>query len=171
MGVREVMNKRPMIVGGVAALLSAAALAFAVVHILDLGPKPTSAASDVERAFFTVDDGKSWFIGDATLLAPFQHDGKEAVRAYIVECNGKRVVNHLERYTPDGKQAMLKLREAVKHGPPPGQLVAAAQQRGREVKRPGETTWTLTSNAEAAAAIITPKAPPGTSGEATFVFP
>jgi len=173
MGVRETMNKKPLLVGGVSVALVAAALAYAVVQFFDLRPSPSYAAGDPERAFFTVDDGKTTFIDDASQLPPFQHDGKEAVRAYIVECNGKRAVNHLERYTPEGKQAMLKLREAQKHahGPPPGQLVAAAQQRGREVKRPGDANWTPTSNSEATAAIITPKPPPGATGEATFVFP
>src|SRR5213083_2596184 len=113
---------------GAAVVLALAAIAFAVFRIFDVGAAP-GAASDTERAFFTVDDGKTWFIDEATQLAPFQRDGKEAVRAYVIECNGKRFVNHLERYTPEGKQAMLRLREVVKKGPPPGALVAAAQQR------------------------------------------
>jgi hypothetical protein len=170
MAVREAMNKRPMIVGGVAVGLAAAAIALVALHMFDFRGTP-STSDDRERAFFTVDDGKTWFIDDATQLAPFQHDGKEAVRAYVVECGGQKFVNHLERYTADGKQAMLRLREAVKLGPPPGALVSAAQQRGREVKRPGETTWTPTSNTPAAAAITTPKPPPGVSGEPTFIFP
>ena len=158
-----------MIVAGVAVILALAAVAFAVFRIFDVRIAPDSA-SDSERAFFTVDDGKTWFIDAASQLAPFQHDGKEAVRAYVIECNGKRFVNHLERYTPDGKQAMLRLRDIVKHGPPPGQLVAAAQQRGREVKRPGDTTWTAT-NAPTADAIVALKCPDGASGEPTVVFP
>ncbi|HEY7090445.1 MAG TPA: hypothetical protein VH518_20275 [Tepidisphaeraceae bacterium] len=171
MGIRETMNKRPMIATGMVLALVLAAVGFAAYQMFDLRPASSNDPGEPERAFFTVDDGKTWFVDDAAQLAPFQHDGKEAVRAYIVECNGKRSVNHLERYTPEGKQAMLKLREAVKHGPPPGQLVAAAQQRGREVKRPGERNWTQTSDTTAAAAIIIPRAPPGESGDATFVFP
>ena len=169
MGVREAMNKRPMIAAGLAVTLAIAAVAFAVVRIFDVRIAPDNA-SDSERAFFTVDDGKSWFIDTASQLAPFQHDGKEAVRAYVIECNGKRFVNHLERYTPEGKQAMIQLREAVKKGPPPGSLVAAAQQRGREVKRPGDANW-IPSNAPAAESIITLKCPDGASGEPTVVFP
>lgn len=169
MGVREAMNKRPMIATGVAVVVVIAAIAFAFFRIFDVGAAP-GASNETERAFFTTDDGKTWFIDDVNRLAPFQHDGKEAVRAYVVECNGKKFVNHLERYTPEGKQAMLRLREVVKKGPPPGALVAAAQQRGREVKRPGDSTWAL-SNSPAAEAIMTPKPPPGASGEATFVFP
>jgi hypothetical protein len=169
MGVREAIKKRPMIAAGIAVVLALGAIAFAYLQISDGGGSP-GPASDSERAFFTVDDGKTWFIEDASQLAPFEHDGKEAVRAYVLECNGKKYVNHLERYTPEGKQAMIRLREIVKTGPPPGSLVAAAQQHGREVKRPGDTQW-IPSNAPAAEAIITLKSPPGGAGEPTVVFP
>jgi len=171
MGVREAMNKRPMIAGGIVAVLAAAAIAFAVFQIRDEVRAGSDAAGDPERAFFTVDDGQTWFVDDATQLAPFQHNGKEAVRAYVVECNGKRFVNHLERYTAEGKQATMRLREVVKKGPPPGALVAAAQQRGRELKRPGDAKWTASGDIAAAAAIATPRCPQGTSGEAKFIFP
>jgi len=170
MGVREAMNQRPMIAGGVAVAFVAAAAVFVVFQLLGLKPGP-DLAGDPERAFFTVDDGKTWFVDNASQLAPFQHDGKEAVRAYVAECNGKKFVNHLERYTAEGKQATMRLRELVKKGPPPGSLVAAAQQRGREVKRPGETKWTPTANTAAAEAITSPKCPQGASGEAIIVFP
>jgi hypothetical protein len=159
-----------MIAGGIVVALAAGAVAFAVFQMLDLRAAPDIAGAP-ERAFFTVDDGKTWFVDDASQLAPFQHNGKEAVRAYVVECNGKKFVNHLERYTADGKQATIRLREVVKKSPPPGALVAAAQQRGREVKRPGDAKWTPTSNVAAAEAITTPKCPQGASGEATIVFP
>src|SRR3954470_1224558 len=169
MGVREAMSKRPKLAAGIALALTTAAVVIVVFQMIDLRAAPELAGAP-ERAFFSVDDGKTWFVDDATQLAPFQHNGKEAVRAYVVECNGKKFVNHLERYTPEGKQATLRLREVVKKGPPPGVLVAAAQQRGRELKRPGDTTWTP-GNSPAAEAITTLKAPPGVSGEATIVFP
>src|SRR5262249_42292198 len=148
-----------------AAVAVAVVAAVGVILVLQFHDAQASpqAAGDPERAFFTTDDGKSWFIGDVTQIPPFAHDGKEAVRAYVVEYNGKRFVNHLERYTPEGKQALVKLNEAVKHGPPPGALVAAAQQRGREVKRPGDTRWVPTSETAAAEPIVTPKAPDGSS--------
>src|SRR5207247_640898 len=171
MGVREAMNKRPMIAGGIAAALAAGAVLFVVSQMRGLRAAAPDMAGEPERAFFTVDEGKTWFVDDASRLAPFPHEGKEAVRAYVVECGGKQFVNHLERYTAEGMQATLRLREVVKKGPPPGSLVAAAQQRGREVKRPGDTKWTPTSNAAAADAIATPRCPQGASGEPTIVFP
>jgi hypothetical protein len=170
MGVREAISERPKIAGGVALAFVVGAVVFVVFQLLGLRPGP-ELGGDPERAFFTIDDGKTWFVDDATQLAPFQHNGKEAVRAYVVDCNGKKFVSHLERYTAEGRQATIRLREVVKKGPPPGALVAAAQQRGREVKRPGDTNWTPTGNVAAAEAITTPKCPQGASGEPTMVFP
>ena len=168
MSLRDSINQSPKLAGGIAAGCAAAAIVLVLAHVLDLRASPHGGIGQ-ERAFFTVDDGKTWFVDDGTLLAPFQHDGKEAVRAYVCELDGKRFVNHLERYTEEGKRSMTRLREAAKRGPPPGALVAAAQQRGREVKRPGDAKWVLSSNTTAAGAITVAKSPDGR--EPKFVFP
>src|SRR5947207_1875801 len=80
-------------------------------------------------------------------LAPFDKDGKQAVRAYVFRsANGKVFVNHLERFKPDAKQAIER---ASKPDPkqttagPPKHLSAmqSAYTGGREVKRPGDEKW------------------------------
>ena len=169
MGIREVINQRPKVAGGVAAGLAGVALLVAAFQVMSLNAGP-QVGGKPERAFFTVDDGANWFVDDASRLAPFQHEGKEAVRAYVAECNGKRFVNHVERYTPEGMKAMIKVREAAKKGPPPGALVAMAQQRGREVRRPGVAMWTPGSDGAAAAKVMAPVCTE-VGGEAKFVFP
>src|SRR5215218_3079395 len=170
MSLRETFNERPKLAGGIAAGCAAAAVLLVVAHVLDLRAAPIGAARP-EHAFFTVDDGKTWFIDDASRLAPFDRDGQAAVRAYVCEAGGTRFVNHLERYTDAGKKAMTQVREAAKKGPPPGQLVAAAQQRGREVKRPGDAKWMPTSSSAGSIAITTLKCPDGVKGEPRVVFP
>ena len=169
MSLRDTLNTRPNLARGIAAGCAAAAILLALAHVLDLRAAPIGAGKP-ERAFFTVDDGKTWFVDDASRLAPFDHDGQPAVRAYVCECDGKRFVNHLERYTEAGKRAMTQVREAAKKGPPPGALVAAAQQRGREVKRPGESKWVV-STTPAAGAVVALKSPGGAAGEPKLVFP
>jgi hypothetical protein len=169
MSLRDTLNTRPNLARGIAAGCAAAAILLALAHVLDLRAAPIGAARP-ERAFFTVDDGKTWFVDDASKLAPFDRDGQQAVRAYVCEYDGKQFVNHLERYTDAGKRAMTQVREAAKKGPPPGALVAAAQQRGREVKRPGEATWVV-STARAAGAVVALKPPNGAAGEPKLVFP
>jgi len=170
MSLRESINQSPKLAGGIVAGCVLAALVLVVAHVMDLRASPVGGGV-VERAFFTVDDGKTWFVDDASQLAPFQHKGAEAVRAYVCEFEGKRFVNHLERYTDEGKKAMARLREVVKKGPPPGQLVSAAQQKGREVKRPGDAKWVSSANGTAAAAVTMLKRPDGAPGEPKLVFP
>ena len=170
MGIRETLNTRPKLAGGIAAGCAAVAVLLAVAHVMDLRASPLGSAKP-ERAFFTVDDGKTWFVDDAAKLAPFDHDGQQAVRAYVCECDGRQFVNHLERYTDAGKKAMAKVREAAKKGPPPGMLVFVAQQGGREVKRPGETKWVPASNTAVARPLAMPKRPEGALGEPHFIFP
>lgn len=169
MGLRDTLKERPKLGGILAGAFVVAALLIGMIQVVRLHPPTVS--DKPERAFFTVDDGKTWFVDDVTRLAPFDHEGKEAVRAYVAECNGKKFVNHMERYTDEGKQAMAKVHDAAKKGPPPGMLVAMAQQRGRELKRPGDPKWHKVSEGTAATAIMTPQCPEGSSGEAKFVFP
>lgn len=169
MGLRDALNERPKLGGAIAGGFVVVALLIGMFQVIR--SHPPTISDKPERAFFTVDDGKTWFVDDVTRLAPFDHDGKQAVRCYIVDCNGRRFVNHLERYTDEGKQAMAQVREAAKHGPPPGRLVALAQQRGREVKRPGDSKWVKMSDGAAATAIVAPRCPDGASGEPKFIFP
>jgi hypothetical protein len=170
MSLRETLNTRPRLASGIAAGCAAVAVLLAVAHVMDLRAAPIGAAKP-EHAFFTVDDGKTWFVDDAAKLAPFDHNGQQAVRAYVCECDGKQYVNHLERYTDAGKQAMTRVREAAKKGPPPGMLVFAAQQKGREVKRPGDAKWVPASKTAVAGPIALPKKPDGAANEPHFVFP
>jgi len=62
MGVRESMNKRPMIAGGVTVIFVAAALVFVVFQLLGLRAPAPDMGGDPEKGFFTVDDGRTWFI-------------------------------------------------------------------------------------------------------------
>jgi hypothetical protein len=101
MGLRETLNERPKLGGALAGAFVVVALLIGMFQVIR--QRPPTMSDKPDRAFFSVDDGKTWFIDEATRLAPFEHDGKEAVRAYLVECGGKRAVNHLERYTDEGK--------------------------------------------------------------------
>lgn len=57
------------------------------------------------NAFYTVDDGATWFVDDANKLPPFDHEGKPAVACYVYKCGnaGQPWVSHLMRYTAAGK--------------------------------------------------------------------
>ena len=151
MGVRERLNRNPRL----AAIVVGALLLIAGVAVaLQLAGAQTGSASD--KAFFTVDDGATWFVDDAAKFAPFQHDGKEAVRAYLFECNGKRFVNHLERFTPEGRkaaEAALKANQLRK----PAEVAAQVRLSGAEVKRPGSKQWASLADLAKAGSILRPR--------------
>jgi hypothetical protein len=128
---------------------------------------PITPPSGNARAFFTIDDGKTWFPDDAGKLPPFDRGGKQAVRAYVFRtAKGTEFVNHLERFKPDAKRV---LEEASKSRPdskgPPKNLAAIqnAYATGREVKRPGDATWIGAGNLRDAAQVIAIKPPDGGS--------
>ena len=85
MGVRERLNRNPRLAAIVMAVLLLVAGVAVALQFSD-GAHAAGTASD--KAFFTIDDGATWFADDAARIAPFQHDGKEAVRAYVFECRG-----------------------------------------------------------------------------------
>src|SRR3954467_5625843 len=77
-------------------------VACAVVYFYRDGSAETGNAS---QAYFTIDDGKSWFPDDSTKLSPFTKDGKTAYRVFVWTCDkGKtKFVSHLQRYTEETK--------------------------------------------------------------------
>jgi len=66
----------------------------------------TASSAGGEKAFFTDDDGKTWFKDDVKKLPPFERNGKQAVRCFVYRCgeSGRPWVSHLMRYTAQGKK-------------------------------------------------------------------
>jgi hypothetical protein len=116
------------------------------------------------NAFFSVDDGKSWFADDATKVPPFTKDGKEAVRAHVYRsADGTKFVNHLERFKPEAKQALEDAKKADQQlkQRPDRTAIQSAYIGGREVKRPGDANWINASNFREAAQVTSIKCPNG----------
>src|SRR3954449_9972530 len=114
MSMREKLKGHPRVAAG----LAVAALAIGIGLIaLQLGGG--IAGWRGERAFFTTDDGATTFVDRADRLPPFLHDDKQAVRAYVFECGGKRYVNHLERFTPERQKLAQAAADALKAGKSP----------------------------------------------------
>jgi hypothetical protein len=113
-----------------------------------------------QRAFYSVDDGKTWFEDSASQIAPFDHSGKEAVRAYVFTSDGGKTkwVGYLERCTAQAKTAILNARNGKGE---PEEIVRRRLGGGVEVKKPNDTKWVPISDAQGAAAIMQPKSPTG----------
>jgi hypothetical protein len=102
------------------------------------------------REFFSDDDGTTWFVDDGTKLAPFDHNGKQAVLAKVFQCgNGKMFVGYLEKLSDDTRQKIEAARAAgpVRSGP------ARADRTGFNgilLKKPGAKEWIKSTDPAAA---------------------
>lgn len=169
MSLREKLTEKPILAMIVAVVLLVVGVSvFAFKARVSHGPERGD-----KLAFFTVDDGKTWFADDATKVPPFEKDGKQAVRAHVYRASdGKKFVNHLERFKPEAKLAI----ESAKNAPAqtPGRADRSAAQAaymgGREVKRPGDANWVNVANFRDAATVTIIKCPTGGT-EATPVEP
>lgn len=155
MGIRETLNNNPAITTGATLLIIVFAIAFIIYSSTGGGtPKPPT------KAYFTVDDGKTWFPDDITLIPPFDKDGKQAVRAHIFSCKGgdEPFVAYLERHTPEAKATLEKYRANPDQAPPDGMLIA---DTGTEVKKPGVGNWVSMANYQKYAEITNINCPDG----------
>jgi hypothetical protein len=127
MGAREWLNEHPSVAiagGGGIVVLAIGLIVMQVLasrHHYPDGPP---------QSYFTVDDGKTFFAASSTNVPPFDHNGQQAVAAYVFECGGQKFVGYMERFTPKYHDYV------VANGRTP-----EANRYGRELKRPGDTKW------------------------------
>jgi hypothetical protein len=139
MSIRETMNKNPVIAG------VAVAIVVALAVYVGIGQTSTGAKLPTE-AYYTSDDGKTFFGGPINQLPPFTQAGKEAVKAFVFECDGKKFVGYMSKLRPEAKEAIEGYRTDLAKKPtePPATLMPAqnAQANGWLFKKPGDATWT-----------------------------
>jgi hypothetical protein len=168
-GIRETLNQNPNVTTGLTAFIIIVAVA-AIVWQISRGNSPVGGNGG-ERAFFTIDDGKSTFTDDVTKLPPFDYQGKPAYRAYVFACKGGKIrfVGYLERYTKDAKAKIDEAR--VRKLPMDPAFAESLNSSGIEVKPPltGDAGWLLRGDPKSAA-ILTPRCPDG-SNDVEPVFP
>jgi hypothetical protein len=107
-----------------------------------------------DRVFFTTDDGVTLFADSLLLKPPFDHDGRQAVRAYVFKADGPQWVQYLEKYSDAGKR-----QSDVYQSSPPGTVPPPSDSEWL-VKRPGDRDWVPLTASEAAN-IIEPRSPDG----------
>ena len=93
MGLREKINDKP----GIAIGVLVAGVVIAIVAVVLTTRKPP--VQSLSKAYYTTDDGATLFDDELDKSAPFDHDGKPAVRARVFSCDeGKtHFVGYLER--------------------------------------------------------------------------
>lgn len=165
MGIREKLNQSPSI-----AVLVVAVVLIASVLMIAFRITQDSGTGPAKQAYFTIDDGKTWFPDDNAKLSPFIKDGKPAHRVFVWTSDGGKTkfVSHLERYTEEARQ---KVEQALaqKQAFDPGlrQLLISS---GIEVKAPGESQWVKLGSPQGAK-VATPQSPDGKSGSIEPVVP
>lgn len=159
MSLRDKLKNHPRAAAGIAVTALAIGIGFIALQL-----QGGIAGLRGNRAFFTTDDGATTFVDSADLLPPFPHDGKQAVRAYVFECNGKRFVNHLERLTPERQKLAQAAADALKAGKPPPRPPASAGRTvnwGLEYKRPGDKDWIPGGDLARTSKLLQAKCPDG----------
>ena len=74
---------------------------------------------DVTEAYYSDDDGQTYFKDSVYKFPPFDHGGKTVVQAVLAESNGHRFVGYLMRYTPQAREKLQqKYDGAMKNGLP-----------------------------------------------------
>lgn len=121
-------------------------------------------------AWYTVDDGKTWFQDDAERLPPFEHDGKPAVRLHLFSCDdGKTTfVGYLQKLP---EEVFKKYRDK---GIDPSKVDddELAADSGWLMKRPGDADWVSSKDGgQAYLSLVTVHCPDGRSLHPTEVFP
>lgn len=131
-GIREIMNDWPRLTGTIA-LVATLALAGYLAWWWEYERMPPPST----RAYYSTDDGASWFDDEGSRIPPFlTPDGKTAVRAYVVECpDGRQHVAFLERMTESAKAELeqAQRRKALLDTPTYNRLL----ESGTEYKLPG----------------------------------
>ena len=147
MSLRETLNQRPQIATIAAVVIVIVAIA-ALWYTIS-GPSKLYYGSS---AYYTSDDGATYYTDRADLVVPFTDNGKEVVRAHVYECPSKgKFVAYLQRYTPQAAEAMkesLEAKAAGREAKNPG-LVAMINQIGSEYKKPGSgNKWIQSGSAD-----------------------
>jgi hypothetical protein len=159
MGSRNWVNDHAKAATWIVALVACGAIALIVVQLR--GARQTFR-DKLPEAYFTIDDGKTFFAFGSENFPPFEYKGKQAVRAYVFECSAKeRFVGYLERYTPEARKKMMAGKDA---GP-------QTQIYGRELKKPGEAAWVKSGDFAAVARVTDIKCPGGHGGFPEMVEP
>jgi hypothetical protein len=161
MAVRETLRKYPSAVAVVVIALIVACVA--VIHSEVKGPVDLSVAG---KTFYSDDDGKTWFLDDPSKGSPFDHNGKQAYRAIVFRCpGGAPFVAFLAKFSD---QEIAQDAAAMAHAPPgtPSRLSGMALDN---IKKPGESKWSLNSTLSMSG--FPPVNCPSGGGQASLVLP
>jgi hypothetical protein len=124
LGLRETINRHPKISTTAVVCLAAAGLVAIALELRGNDGKPPA------KNFFSIDDGKTWFVDSSQKLPPYDYEGGKAVRCYLFKGPQGKFVGLLEKYS-DSTRAQLASKSAT----------ASTGELPVLVKKPGEAEW------------------------------
>jgi hypothetical protein len=168
MGVRSVIDKHPKVASVVAIVLVLVGVSVSAFSLWPTRQQPLTSA------YYTDDDGKTWFADTINKVPPFDHNGKQAVRVNLYTCDNSKTafVGYLERCTPAAKK---KLEAAFAAAAANGKSMASVVMTpdittfGTEIKRPGDSKWISRGQYPDSFKVMDVKCPNG--GTLDSVFP
>jgi hypothetical protein len=132
--LRETINKNPGPAAGVAGAVIV--IGIIVIFLSGRSSKPGVAPPLPTKAYFSDDDGKTYFVDDITNIPPFDHNGKKAYMAKVFATpDNQRFVGYLQGFDEPEKK---KIQDAISRGVPPSQAINGF---AANVKKPGGTKW------------------------------
>lgn len=135
MAVRQTLNRRPLSSLTVIILLALMAGIWGWKSI-DRSPRTITGLG---KAFFTTDDGQSWFVDSAANIPPYDCDGKTAYQVQVFQCShGGPFVAFMQSYSPSTK-AMLE--KAVAGGMCGADVRDLEMNNPPMVKKPTASQW------------------------------
>ena len=156
MSLRETMNKNKNISVGITIAIILVAIVFIYLQIR--GERIPEAPP--QMAYYTTDEGKTYFAEDQMHEVPFDHNGQQAVRAWLYTCgtSTEKKLAYFERYTA----AFVKQIAQSKASNQPMDPMIIVEQGDTiyDVKKPGSATWVQKAS-PTGQKIITPVCPPG----------
>jgi hypothetical protein len=135
MGVRETVNRRPasLVSGIIVTALLAGTWGW---KSFDRRPRTVAGFG---KAFFTTDDGQSWFVDSAENIPPFDYDGKTAYQVQVFRCaHGGEFAAFMQSYSSSTK-AMLE--KAIARGMSGADVRELEMNNPPMVKKPGASQW------------------------------
>jgi hypothetical protein len=171
MGLRESIKSKPWIGGAISGAFVVVALA-----IIAATYWPEKKAK-LDQAFYSDDDGQTWFSDSAYLVPPFQHDGKTAVVAQIYSYadGSKKFCAYLTEFTPEAKQKLeAALADAKQKGQQAGSVALYHDrnfmQKSMLVKKCGASNAWVPYDDPKATDVMSIKSPDGSLVDQVFVY-
>jgi len=171
MGIREKLSTQKVVSGGIAALL------LAISALLLISQFHTPRRAKLSEAYYSDDDGQTWFADSAFQVPPFDHNGKTAVIAevYTYDNGSKQFCAYLAKYTDGSRQRLAAaFADAQAQGRSPGDVPLLHDPNfinsGMLVKLPGANNpWIPLSDARSID-VCTVHSPDGSAIDQLFVY-